>query len=224
LRITQNTDPNDNGPLHDRNGRGVLQEKDVIDGGFLELVRYGIRGANDKYIVDSLEELDDQSLPHPVRVKYEFTFEGDDRSYPGWRRYGLDGYGEDFVTGENYGATGADGGVGGGMSPDQRGRVWPFFTGERAHYQLAKGDSVESIQQRYVKGMEHFANEGLMLPEQVFDGVGVNPGEIYTVGEGTNSATPLAWTHAEYLKLLRSLADRQTWDFYPLVAERYQTK
>lgn len=222
LRITQNTDPNDNGELHDRNGRGVLQEKDVVDGGFLELVRYGVRSAKDKYIVDSLEELDDQTVNHPVRVKYEFEFAGDDQRYPGWRRYGLDGYGEDFVTGANYGATGSDGGIGGGMSPDQRGRVWPFFTGERAHYQLANGDSVESIRQTYVKALEHFANEGLMLPEQVFDGVGVNPKGRYTIGEGTNSATPLAWTHAEYVKLLRSLSDRVVWDSYPLAAQRYQ--
>lgn len=224
LRITQNTDPNDNGPLLDRNGRGELQEKDVIDGGFLELVRYGVRQPNDKHIVDSLEEYDDQTLAHSLRVKYEFSFAGDDNRYPGWRRYGFDGYGEDFKTGAGYGATGSDGGVGGGMSPDQRGRVWPFFTGERAHYELAKGEKVDVLRKRYVKGLEHFANEGLMLPEQVFDGVGVNPDNRYQVGEGTNSATPLAWTHAEYVKLLRSLSDERVWDHYPLVEQRYKSR
>ncbi len=222
LRVTQNTDPNDNGPLLDRNGRGELQEKDVIDGGFLELVRYGLRAANDKHVIDTLEEYDDQTLAHPLRVKYEFSFAGDDQRYPGWRRYGLDGYGEDFKTGAGYGATGSNGGVGGGMSPDQRGRVWPFFTGERAHYELARGENIETLRNTYVKGLEYFANEGLMLPEQVFDGVGVNPNGMYQIGEGTNSATPLAWTHAEYVKLLRSLSDKKVWDHYSLVSERYQ--
>ena len=67
--------------------------------------------------------------------------------------------------------------------------------------------------------MEQFANEGLMLPEQVWDGVGVNP-HNYTFGEGTNSATPLAWTHAEYIKLLRSMSVKQVWDYYPVVKEK----
>jgi glucoamylase len=69
--------------------------------------------------------------------------------------------------------------------------------------------------------MELFANEGLMLPEQVWDGVGVNP-HGYVTGEGTNSATPLAWTHAEYIKLLRSMSDKQVWDYYPVVKEKLQ--
>jgi len=218
LRVTANQDPNDDGLLEDRNGRGQLREKDVLDGGFLELVRYGVRAANDPYIVDTLEELDDMTLEHPLRVKYEFKFDGDDQTYPGWRRYGLDGYGEDFVTGLNYGETDSED----GMSINQRGRVWPFFTGERGHYELAKGVSGDQLRQRYVKGLEHFANEGLMLPEQVFDGVGVNPKNRYHVGEGTNGATPLAWTHAEYVKLLRSIADQQVWDSYPPVIERFQ--
>ena len=44
---------------------------------------------------------------------------------------------------------------------------------------------------------------------------------LHRPGEGTNSATPLAWTHAEYIKLLRSLADRAIWDRYAPVEERY---
>ncbi len=37
-----------------------------------------------------------------------------------------------------------------------------------------------------------------------------------------NNATPLAWSHAEYVKLLRSLKDQQVWDFYTIVSARYQ--
>jgi len=57
-----------------------------------------------------------------------------------------------------------------------------------------------------------------MLPEQVWDGVGDNQRHGYTKGQGTDSATPLAWSHAEYVKLLRSMADGQVWDHYPVVA------
>ena len=39
--------------------------------------------------------------------------------------------------------------------------------------------------------MEHFTNAGYMIHEQVWDNVGSN-------------AAPLAWAHAEYIKLVRS--------------------
>ena len=65
------------------------------------------------------------------------------------------------------------------------------------------------------------ANPGLLLPEQVWDGVGDPTTKAYALGQNTDSATPLAWTHAEYLKLLRSLADGKVWDSYDPVHDRY---
>ena len=81
--------------------------------------------------------------------------------------------------------------------------------------------AISEIRKVYVTGMERFANEGLMLPEQVFDGVGVELGHPVAMGRGTNSATPLAWAHAEYVKLLRSLADGRVFDLYAPVQARY---
>lgn len=212
MRLSKTEDPNSGAVLGDNNGQPGQPQDRIIDGGFLELVRYGVRAANDPYILATLPEYDDQSLEPLYRVRYDFGPEGD--RTPGWRRYGVDGYGEDHVTGANYG-------VGGVMAPGQRGRVWPFFTGERGHYELAAGTDITVLRQTYVRGMERFANEGLMLSEQVWDGVGNPTPRNYSLGQPTDSATPLAWTHAEYLKLLRSLADSRTWDFYPIVAERY---
>lgn len=60
-----------------------------------------------------------------------------------------------------------------------------------------------------------------MLPEQVWDEVGSNATHQFEPGEGTNSATPLAWAHAEYVKLVKSLAESNTWDSYPIVRNRY---
>lgn len=223
LRITENTDPNDRAPLATRNGVDIEDESLVVDGGFLELVRYGVRAADDPHVLETLPVLDDMNLPHRLRVKYEFTFPGVEGTFPGWRRYGIDGYGEDTETGLGYGA------IDELMSPGQRGRVWPFFTGERGHYELARAqlqgeisaDAMSNLRNTYVKAMELFANEGLMLPEQVWDGVGNNETYNYPLGGGTNSATPLAWTHAEYIKLLRSFNDQKVWDRYPLVEDRY---
>ena len=219
VRITKNEDPNDGSAIHESNGQPALDERQVLDPGFLELVRYGVRPANDPYVLASLPEVDDDTLGDALRVRYELPCDGG--TAPGWRRYGNDGYGE---------RTG-DGSAWEGGHADQRGRVWPFLTGERGHFELERAKVTsggtlsatdrDALRQVYVRALECFANEGLMLPEQVWDGVGGNSRYDFTTGEGTNAATPLAWTHAEYVKLVRSLTDGDTWDSYPIVRQRY---
>ncbi|MBA4804891.1 MAG: glucan 1,4-alpha-glucosidase [Brevundimonas sp.] len=220
IRITRNDNPNDKAPIGENNGQPAHAEDKIVDGGFLELVRYGVRAPDAPSILASLPEYDDQTREDRFRVRYDVN------GVPAFRRYGNDGYGEQTDTGENYG-------VGGEMHPGQRGRLWPFFTGERGHYELAAAlhnpsadagwteAQLNGVRQTYVRGMESFANGGLLLPEQAWDGVGHPTAHGYEPGEGTNSATPLAWTHAEYVKLLRSLADRAVWDRYAPVEERY---
>ncbi|MBF0665934.1 MAG: glucan 1,4-alpha-glucosidase [Brevundimonas sp.] len=220
LRLSRNEDPNDKAPLGDNNGQHGAPEDRVVDGGFLELVRYGVRAPDAPSILASLPEYDDQSREDRFRVRYDIN------GVPAFRRYGNDGYGEQTDTGGNYG-------VGGEMHPGQRGRLWPFFTGERGHYELAatlhtpSADAqwteaqLNGVRHTWVRGMESFANGGLLLPEQAWDGVGHPTAHDYQPGQGTNSATPLAWTHAEYIKLLRSLADRRVWDRYQPVEARY---
>jgi len=222
LRLNSDQDPDNKSPVEVRNGQEAVPEDRMLDAGFLELVRYGVRPADDPAIVASLPEIDDQSLEDLYRVRYAFTFPGVEGSFPGWRRYGVDGYGEDTKTGANYGA-------GDQMRPGQRGRVWPIFTGERGHYEIARitlrgkpaPGALEPVRQTYVKAMELFANDGLLIPEQVWDGVGADTAHGYVRGEGTDSATPLAWSHAEYIKLLRSVADGVVWDSYQPVKARY---
>ncbi|NCO70113.1 MULTISPECIES: glucan 1,4-alpha-glucosidase [Shewanella] len=219
VRISPNGDPNTTDKLLDNNGKPGLDQRMILDGGFLELVRYGVVDAQDPVIKNSVMLIDDQSLADNLRVKYEFSAK-DGSTIPGYRRYGNDGYGEDTVTGLSYAEK--------GNTEDQRGRVWPFFTGERGHYELAlakangtlSADTKQALINTYVQGMETFANQGLMLPEQAWDGVGNATRYDYKMGQGTNSATPLAWTHAEYIKLVRSMTDEQVWDFYPVVKQQ----
>lgn len=218
LRINANEDPNDRSALGTSNAQVINDESQVIDGGFLELVRYGVRAATDKHVLETIPEYDNLNLPDLLRTKYEFTFPGVEGTFPGWRRYGIDGYGEEISAGKGY--------VEANNSSDGRGRVWPFFTGERGHYELelAKANAsvdIDSLRNTYVKAMELFANEGMMLPEQVWDGVGGNDTYSYPLGEGTNGATPLAWTHAEYIKLLRSYSDGKVWDRNDSTEARY---
>ncbi|MEO2279222.1 glycoside hydrolase family 15 protein [Pseudoalteromonas pernae] len=220
VRIAQDDNTNADTQLASNNGRAGMDKKQILDGGFLELVRYGVRSADNEAITATLPEYDDQTLEENLRVKYTFT-DAQGEAFPGWRRYGNDGYGEDEKRGTNYAEDGEN-------TDGQRGRVWPFFTGERGHYEIAAANLLDGqaaqqkfadIKYNYVRGMEGFANKGMMLPEQVWDGVGVNPFG-YEMGQGTNSATPLAWTHAEYVKLLRSFNDKAVWDHYPLVEQK----
>jgi glucoamylase len=220
LRISRSDDANAPGTQDSRNGRKVMASDLMIDQGFIELVRYGVRSADDQKIVNSLKVIDDQTLPENLRVRYDLSYGS--TKVPGFRRYGNDGYG-DRENGGNY----SEGNI---MHPDQRGRVWPIFTGERGHYELALANKksggatkadIDAIKASYVVGMELMANEGLMIPEQVFEGVGVAGPHNYVSGEGTNSATPLAWSHAEYIKLLRSLRDKAVWDENPETAKAF---
>jgi glucoamylase len=68
--------------------------------------------------------------------------------------------------------------------------------------------------------MEGFCSATGLLPEQVWDEPD-RPDVYMFSGRPTGSAMPLMWAHAEYIKLLRSVADGQAFDLIPEVAERY---
>lgn len=100
-----------------------------------------------------------------------------------------------------------------------KGRPWPLITGERALYEiLADGDPGP-----YMKSLEGFANEGLMFPEQVWDGDDI-PDKRLQRGRGTGAATPLMWAHSEYIKILRTLKDWAGCDTVSEVKKRYVDK
>jgi glucoamylase len=104
--------------------RYEFEAREIIDGGFLELVRYGVRRADDPLIVDSLKVVD--------RVLKRDLPQG-----PCWLRYNWDGYGDR-----------ADGGPFLGWG---QGRPWPLLTGERAHYELAAGHDIAPLIRTYEK-------------------------------------------------------------------------
>jgi glucoamylase len=108
-------------------------------------------------------------------------------SGPVWHRYTGDGYGE-HQDGSRYDGTGI-------------GRGWPLLVGERGHYELAAGRNAHP----YLEAMRRMTSRGGMLPEQVWD-TGDVPGRGLFAGRPTGSAMPLAWAHAEYIKLARSIA------------------
>jgi glucoamylase len=60
-----------------------------------------------------------------------------------------------------------------------------------------------------------------MLPEQVWDENPPSGQSGFSPGEGTFSATPLAWTHAQYVRLAWSIDAGEPVEQPSIVAERY---
>ena len=71
--------------------------------------------------------------------------------------------------------------------------------------------------------MEKFASSSGMLPEQVWDAPDLPQANMF-LGKPCGAAMPLMWAHAEYIKLLRSVAEGQVFDRIPPVADRYLNK
>ncbi len=91
---------------------GAYPASEIVDGGCLQLVRYGILAPDDPVILKTLGEID-------AKLKTSTP------AGPCWRRYTHDGYGQ-RPDGSPYDKWG-------------RGRSWPLLAGERAHYELAAG-------------------------------------------------------------------------------------
>ncbi len=70
-----------------------------------------------------------------------------------------------------------------------------------------------------MRALEGFGGRGALLPEQVWDED--NPANGMRLGMPTGSAMPLAWAHAEYIRLVRSIRDGAAFDRIAPVAERY---
>jgi glucoamylase len=194
LRLTKDGNPNAGTTYNlGDNNVGEVDQRTVVDPSFLELVRLGVRPANDPTIRNTLTVVD-TTLGEQTPVGQL------------WHRFTGDGYGEQ-----------ANGGPWNVIWPTPTrtyGRLWPIFAGERGEYELLAGKPANAR----LRTIAATANSGLMLPEQVWDNQapqGVRP------GTGTTSATPLAWTHAQYVRLAWSITAGRPVEQPDVVACRY---
>ncbi len=164
----------------------------IVSPDALALVRYGLREATDPRILNTIKVID-------AVLKTETS------TGPVWHRYNRDGYGE-HADGTPFDGTGV-------------GRGWPLLAGERAHYELAAGNFEEARRLLTVIGNQ--ASRGGLISEQVWDAPDIPEHGLYN-GQPSNSARPLVWAHAEYIKLLRSLRDSKVFDMPHQTVERYQ--
>ncbi|MFC4359402.1 glycoside hydrolase family 15 protein [Halobium salinum] len=199
VRVTRDGDP-EAGHLRTLANNGpTLDEREIIDGGFLELVRLGVLPHDDEVILNTLAEADDT-----IRV--------DTPPGPAFYRYNGDGYGEQ--DGDNEGAPWT-------IETKGKGRLWPIFTGERGEYELVAGtEDGELAPRNLLRTMQGFANSGRMLPEQVWDREH-ETNYNWEFGKGTGAATPLAWSFAQYCRLAHGIDAGQPVEMPTFVRERY---
>lgn len=195
LRLTQNGKPNAGEKITLNNNGGIADEREIVDAGFLELVRLGIKSPNDELIKKSVAVID--------RVLAADTPNGE-----GFYRYFRDGYGE-MADGRPWNWDGKYTG---------KGHLWVLLTGERGQYELARGDFRKA--ENRLAAMLGFANEGMMLPEQIWDKPHSTNSNL-VVGEGAGSATPLAWSMAQFIRLALNLQKKKNFDTPDIVSRRY---
>jgi glucoamylase len=201
LRVTKDANPN--APtmysLGDNFPRPVDQ-REIVDNSFLGLVLFGTKRWNDQTVLNSLQ-VGDRTSAEPLLAN---TASG-----PVWHRFTFDGYGET--------RTGGDWDIFPTSERQTLGRAWPLLTGERGEYELLAKRSADP----FLRTMARAANDGLMLPEQVWDGRPPTGSPGAPSGEGTRSATPLAWTHAQFVRLAWSIQAGKPVELPAVVACRY---
>ncbi len=110
LRSSPGGHPNAREKVGLANGAGDAFADEILDGGFLDLVRLGVRGSTDSAITKTLEIYDRGAADISAPVK----------GVTGgriFRRYNRDAYG-----------------------PKSVGGFWPLLAGERGHFSIATGD------------------------------------------------------------------------------------
>ena len=211
-------------------GNGSLSnvdQRDVLDAGFLELTRLGELPAGNPVVQESLAVVDS-------------ALESQTASGPGWHRYGVkagllgqapgstDGYGDCYVpdptscspTGAPWypAATGS-------------GHPWPLLDGERAEQDLRSGDvtaatSLAVATQQMSPGLGLVPEQAWEDPDVPASPYGSNPKTAsigFANGQAAASASPLIWAQAQYLRLVLDLGAGHLLDQPAITRARYAT-
>jgi len=222
IRLSKTGDPNAAISYNLGNGGHTLDQRDVLDGGFQELVRLGELPVTDPDVQASLSLFD-------KRIAVSTP------SGTGYYRYGnsategsADGYGDCYqpsqTTCSTSGAPWAPTGKG-------TGHLWPNLSGERAESDLAEGAA--SGAGSLLQAMMNFSSGVGLVPEQAWENpdlaaspFGSDPATAsigFTDGKAAGSASPLTWAQAQEVRLIVSLGAGRNVDTPDITTARYVT-
>ena len=190
IRLSKTGDPNAAITYNVGNGGPTLDQREVIDAGFLELVRLGLLRADDADVLRSLQVVD-------------ATIKSTTASGPGWHRYNGDGYGDRASDGRPWAPSGQG-----------TGHLWPALSAERGEHAHATGNTAEAAS--LLDAMSRFASGVGLIPEQDWEfpdlaasPFGTDPTQAsigFVNGGAAGSASPLTWSAASFVRLAGSLA------------------
>lgn len=196
-RIDPTSNPNDTSQIQFNDG--LFYAHDIVDFGFLDLVRLGELQPADPNVSASLvptaAAFDGNSPVQVIMQNGDIYF----------HRYEHDSYGESNSDCSGWPASGAN----------RFGRLWPVLSGERGEYELANGRSAAV----YLQAMADAANDGYFVPEQVWDRTDI---PCFAKGRPTGSAAPLNWAEGQYLRLAQSIDAGYNLDTPSVVKARYR--
>jgi glucan 1,4-alpha-glucosidase len=189
IRLSKTGDPNAAISYNVGNGGPTLDQREVIDAGFLELPRLGMLPARDPDVLRSLPVVD-------------ATIERDTASGPGWFRYNGDGYGDGNADGHPWAPSGRG-----------NGHLWPVLAGERAEHQIALGEHASAAgladaMRRFASGVGLIPEQGWENPDLAASAFGTDPTVAsigFVNGKPAGSAAPLTWSAAQFVRLVRDL-------------------
>ena len=207
IRLSKTGDPNAAITYNVGNGGPTLDQRSVIDAGFLELSRLGVLSASDTAIQQSLPVVD-------------ATIKTTTPSGPGWHRYNGDGYGDGSSDGHPWAPSGQG-----------TGHLWPALSAERGENGLQTGSPAQAV--TLLQSMNSFASGVGLIPEQDWESAnlaaspyGTDPTVAsigFQDGKPAGSAAPLTWSAASFVRLAADIRAGRLLDQPANTTARYVT-
>jgi len=205
IRLSKTGDPNAAISYNVGNGGPTLDQRAVIDAGFLELARLGELPASDADIIQSLPVVD-------------ATIQSTTPSGPGWHRYNGDGYGD-----------GKDDGHPWAPSNKGTGHLWPALSSERGEQSIQTGDAPGAValldaMARFSSGVGILPEQDWELPDLAASPFGTDPTVAsigFRNGQPAGSASPLTWSAGSFVRLFADIAANKLVDQPAATVARY---
>jgi glucan 1,4-alpha-glucosidase len=206
IRLSKTGDPNAAITYDVGNGGPTaLDQRRVIDAGFLELARLGVLPTDDADIARSLGVVD-------------ATIRAQTDSGEGFFRYNGDGYGDGITDGHPW-----------APSNKGNGHLWPVLAGERGQYEVDTGDPAAALTR--LQAMRAMASGVGLIPEQAWERpelarspFGTDPTLAsigFKNGEPAGSASALTWSMGQFVRLTLDLAAGRILDRPEETTDRY---
>ncbi len=210
IRLSKTGDPNAAISYGVGNGGPTLDQRAIIDAGFLEYARLGVLSARDADLVRSLDVVD-----ATIRAS---TASGD-----GFFRYNGDGYGDRSSDGRPWENGDPN------TNHQGNGHLWPVLAGERGQYEVDRGLGSAAIAR--LDAMRNMSSGVGLITEQAWERPDLaaspfgTPPEIASIGfrngKPAGSASALTWSAGQFVRLTLDAAAGSVLDRPQYTVDRY---